>query len=186
MKSPPKEFWSPQTVVNGLTNLPFRTLQYAAYRDVSGLVGGLDRYAVAMIEVEASFQCADEATKQAAQELLQLMLGICQRHGRNTRSKSKTVLVHPTHAVDGSRIFISRRAGVRAPRWMTVGVYTACKFAFPGLGSLYRIALLTSVSNVRYTVAKEISVHVQSGPGWSQVPGFSGGTATELQAAPER
>ena len=24
MKSPAKEFWSPQTVVNGLTNLPFR------------------------------------------------------------------------------------------------------------------------------------------------------------------
>jgi len=144
---------------------------YASWKDVSGRVAGLDEYKVAAVEVVPKIECADAATTASLQSLTQRLLETCKKHvTRSGRAEShaEAELKHPKYEVGGSRVFVTRSAGEEHASWMNTSTYTACRFAWPGLGTVYRILLFTSVANVRYTITKSISVNKQQGDGWNE------------------
>lgn len=145
---------------------------YASWKDVSGRVAGLDEYKVAAVEVVPQIECADAATTASLQSLTQRVLETCKKHiirsGRADSRKNEIKLKHPKYEVGGSRVFVTRSAGEEHASWMNTDTYTACRFAWPGLGTVYRILLFTSVANVRYTITKCISVNKQQGDGWNE------------------
>lgn len=64
------------------------------------------------------------------------------------------------------RVIVSRRPGVKHACWMSAPTYHLCRFAFPLFGTIYRLLVFKSMTNVQYRVAKLISVHNKNGDGW--------------------
>jgi hypothetical protein len=148
------------TVVDHTAQDEFR---YGSWKDVSGSVAGLDNHAVAVVEVVAMIKCADTATTESLEKLMEGLKDECRKAapGRSVRSGQRIVLEHPTYEVDGSRVFATRSPGAEHAGWMKASIYTKCRFAFPFLGTIYRLIFFKSMAHVRYKVIKEISTTSQ-------------------------
>mmetsp|Transcript_29042 Transcript_29042/g.53446 ORF Transcript_29042/g.53446 Transcript_29042/m.53446 type:complete len:293 (+) Transcript_29042:78-956(+) len=142
---------------------------YVSWKDASGCVVGLEKHQVCAVEVVPKIEFADAATAASYQSLKERLLSICRRHRRSVSSSQIVSLKHPKYEVNGSRVFVTRSAGVDHASWMNKNTYTACRFACPCFGTIYRTLFFISISNARYTITKRISTSKKAGSEWIEV-----------------
>lgn len=138
---------------------------YASWKDVSGAIKGLDDHSVVALEVVSSFQPSDTPTGSKFTALQDRLFNVCSQYRTSVRSET-VVSLGGTHPVAGSRVFVSRSPGAKTACWMSTKSYLVCRFAFPGLGTLYRVAFFMSMTNKRYSIIKQVSSRKQYGPEW--------------------
>lgn len=164
-----------QTATRVIDHIEEANFSYASWKDVSGRVAGLDEYKIAAVEVVAKIKCHGGdggATDKSLQSLKQQLLDTCQGYvtrggaARADPQSNEISLKLPEYGVDGSRVFVTCSTGEDSAWWMNKSTYTACRLAF--VGTVFRILLLTSMANVRYTITKCISVTKQQGDGWNE------------------
>lgn len=159
----------PSSTTTHIDHTEEKDFVYASWKDMSGHLTGLDEYKVASIEVVPKIQ-TDAGTDASLTSLTEQLLTKCRQaaRGRQTRSRQKISLNHPKYEVgEAGKVFITCSPGEKPAGWMSTENYDMCRFAWPGLGSLYRIRFFTSVANLRYTMTKLISVNNQQGVGWN-------------------
>jgi hypothetical protein len=141
---------------------------YGSWKDMSGHISGLEKYQILAVEVNPVIECANNQTRDSLANLHKLLKAKCAAAapGKATRSYATVDLEHPTHPIHGSKVFVTRSSGAKSAGWMNGSVYNCVRFAFPFLGTIYRIMFFTSMKNVRFTMSKHLSIHEELGPGW--------------------
>lgn len=139
---------------------------FASWKDTSGRLVGLEKHDIAAVEVVPKIEFVDTATEASFDSLKIRLMDICRRYRASVRSSDIVSLPHPVYGIQGSRVFVTRTAGVNHASWMNKRIYTICRFAWPFFGTLYRTLFFVSMSNFRYTITKCVSTTMQQGPGW--------------------
>jgi len=146
--------------------------QYAYWKDISGSVANLEDHAAVAVEVVATYECADTNTTESRTALTERLLEACRKAcpGKLVRSYERVCIEHASYEVDRRRTFVTRSPGVEHPAWMATSYYTKCRFAFPLLGTIYRILFFRSMTHVRYNLIKQVTISGRGvpGSGWSR------------------
>eukprot|EP00929_Paragymnodinium_shiwhaense_P021541 TRINITY_DN14016_c0_g1_i1.p1 TRINITY_DN14016_c0_g1~~TRINITY_DN14016_c0_g1_i1.p1 ORF type:complete len:186 (+),score=8.80 TRINITY_DN14016_c0_g1_i1:561-1118(+) len=143
--------------------------KYASWRDDSGRIAGLDKYDVASVQVEAGFECGDEATRKNFTAQMGRMVEICKQYRQSVMSGTEVTIVHPKLSLKDPVKIFTRSPGAKASWWMSLGIYDRCRFVFPVAGTLYRCAFLSRVKHVRYKIMKTVFANRTTAPGCYQV-----------------
>lgn len=140
--------------------------EYSSWRDISAQLPALENYDIVAVRIVPEFKCADSATVNAETNLRQQLHNICLKHRHQVRHSDHVLVNHKIMSGSTSRILVSRTPGKKASAWMTDAFYTRCCFAFPFVGTIYRLMFFSCFLQIRHSVVKEVSISRKDGDNW--------------------
>eukprot|EP00811_Abedinium_folium_P003540 NODE_13254_length_1176_cov_4.428027.p1 GENE.NODE_13254_length_1176_cov_4.428027~~NODE_13254_length_1176_cov_4.428027.p1 ORF type:complete len:305 (+),score=66.13 NODE_13254_length_1176_cov_4.428027:95-1009(+) len=131
---------------------------FSDWVDVSGEITGLEKYAVAAVTLEACFKPADEPTAIALKQMIATLDADVQGRDQFHTRRITVVLDHPTSPVQGHRMFITKTRSDGGSMFLNAKNYRIGPKLCPFVGTIFRIAILSSISRLTFQILKVVSL----------------------------